>query len=65
MSAVPIDRECAQFRLNQLCDYMERLADRCGWDKLETQCSEIERLNRDRYKAYLAEADQLDAALGV
>jgi hypothetical protein len=65
MSAAPIDRQCAQFRLNQLCDFMDRIAERCGWEKLEFQCSEMERLNRDRYRAYLKEANELEVALGV
>lgn len=54
-----------QHELDHLCELLERVANRCAWDKHDHECTYTERLNREMYRKWLDRCSELEVALGL
>jgi hypothetical protein len=52
-------------RLKVLCKTMDRIADKCSWNKLPSQCNFKEELFRKKYKMLVKEACAIEIELGL
>jgi hypothetical protein len=51
--------------LAHLCELMDRLADRCAFEKHAFQRSYTEQMNWDLHQRYLARAGEIEVELGL
>lgn len=54
-----------QDELTHLCELLDKISERCAWDKQEFECTYTQTTSRKTYKMWLARCGQLEVALGL